>query len=104
MGGAMTELHLDTAAFRVAKPPKAGRRERKAARLPRRAADVVVAQDLGGETVRVAFEVKAHQGGLVIVVETSDDDEGWLPVAPELLKEGLTAILQRESLLERTAA
>ncbi len=97
----MTELHLDTAAFASASS-KAERRGKRRALRSRWKEDVVV-HELNAQTVRVALEVKAQAGGLVIMVETSDGED-WSQVAPELLREGLVAILQRESQLERTAA
>lgn len=97
----MTRLNVDTAAFTTAKGSKVRRREKRTARRSGPQHDILVTE--GAETVRVAMEVKAVDGGLVIMVETSDGDD-WTQVKPERLREGLVAILQRESQLERTAA
>lgn len=97
----MTRLNVDTAAFRIAKATKPGRRAKPVARRSGAQHDILVTHS--AETVRVAMEVKAVDGGLIIMVETSDGDD-WTQVKPERLEEGLVAIFQRESQLERTAA
>lgn len=99
----MTKLQLDTAAFATAKSPKTGRRAKRGAWRSRLNDLSITEGSAEAESVRVAIEFKSHAGGLVIEVETSDGED-WAQVGPELLEEGLVAILQRESLLERTAA
>lgn len=99
----MTRLHLNTAVFTTPKSSRTGRRATKGALRSRLKEDLVVTQGLDAETVRIHLEVKAHNGGLVIVVETPDGED-WSEVAPERLKKGLLVIFQRESQLERTAA
>lgn len=135
----MTEVQVDTAAFRDLS--KAGRgnrgtsrsRARRAvtgqedtgtttAQKPKRSrgktvspadvspavadsgADLTVSvANEGAETVRMVFEFKASADGLSIEAQISDG-ESWAPLAADTLQQGLMAILERESRLERTAA
>jgi hypothetical protein len=87
-------FQLQTAAFRTAHPAKPGRRSEMRP-------DIFFAGAELAETVRVTVDVVASK--VTVEVEAADDED-WRPVAREDLRQGLEAMLVRESRLEQAAA